>query len=361
MLDHAARASRRSALFPLSVDALAHRVKKRVGRLPRPAEVADEVVEINAPEEQEITPPFFLPGQLERAKGSCEETPLAYELERARAHRVRHEATLALRFDRALMIDGVVYANGARVQQVLGRERLAPRWVKGPELESVALPSTVIGNRYFGHFIAEDCCAALLAREHAPVFFTAADAPRSAHARRYLELYGLPLAELRTAVLRDVWLFQDFAMTTSKQERYRRLREKVRAIPGSRRGHGVFFRRRGAGVERGLANEPELEERLAREGFEIVDVTREDVDTILARTRDAKIVCGVEGSALVHGLLSMSEGGSVVCIQPPYRFNLALKDHSDAMGMRYGIVVGEGSCERFRVSVDELMRTIELA
>ena len=348
---------------PSSLAPIAHRIRKRVGLLPSALEAADEVREVSPLEIVAEPRPFSLPGQLERVKGVASETKLSCELERASSVRVEHAPTLAMRFARATLIDGVVYANGARVQLVDRRERLVPRSLRdAPELTQVALPSSVVGDRYFAHFIIEDASAALMGRELATPYFAGGTRPRSAHERRYLELYGLDdIPELRTARLRDVWVFQDYAMTAHKRARMARMRARVRALPGTRSDHGVFFRRRGAGVDRGLANEVAIEERLAREGFEIIDVTREDVDGIVRRARDASVVCGVEGSALTHGILCMRQGGAVVTIQPPYRFNLGQRDYCHALGMRFGYVVGEGTSTQFEVSEDELMRTLDLA
>lgn len=336
-------------------------MQKRVARVPSIVEAADEVRVVHPAEEQDVPAAFSLPGQLDRAKGSCAESTLTYEVEHLLTLRMRHAATLAMRFDHALLVDGVVYGNGARIEQVHRHERLWPRWVGGPVVENVSLPSSVVGNRYFGHFITDDACAAYLAEELAPVYFTAGTEERSAHSRRYLDIFGLPLRELHTARLRNAWLVQDFAMSVHKRERYRRLRAKVAELPGSRSGHGVFFRRRGAGVPRGLMNEPELEERLEREGFEIIDVTTEDVDTILRRCKGAKIVTGIEGSAPMHGLLAMQEGGALVMLMPPYRFSSCMKGHANALGIEFGFMIGEGGPDQFTLSVDELMRTLDMA
>lgn len=348
--------------IPVSIDAIEHRLRKRTGLLPSIEDAADEVWVVHPAEEQDLPAAISLPGQLERARGSCAESTLRHEVELLLRVRARHDATVAMRFDDALLIDGVVYANGARQQHVYGDERLAPRWVGDlPEVESVSLPSSVVGNRYFGHFVTDDCCAAYLARELAPVRFTAMGSERSPHSRRYLDIFGIPLSELSAARLRNVWLFSDYAMSAHKRARYRQLRAKVAELPGSRSGHGVFFRRRGAGVPRGLVNEPAIEERLEREGFEIIDVTVDDADTIIRRTKGAAIVCGIEGSAAMHGMLAMAEGGVLCMLMPPHRFSSCMKGHSDALGIQFAYMIGHGDRERFTLSADELMRTLDLA
>jgi capsular polysaccharide biosynthesis protein len=107
-------------------------------------------------------------------------------------------------------------------------------------------------------------------------------------------------------------------------------------------------------------NEAQIETLLETRGFEIIDVTQARVDDILYRCRDAAVVIGVEGSALMHGIFSMADHGTLICLQPPHRFNNVLKDHTDATGLKYGFVVGRGVDGEFEIAPDELLRTIEL-
>ena len=348
---------------PVSFHSLHHRVLKRIAQVKEIADACAEAIEVHPEEIGETLPAIYLPNQLARIRQTQEETDHEHETRRIQGGSVRHAATVAYRFDRGLMIDGVVYAGGGRQQQVYERESLLPRLIL-PTIMEAALPSSVTGSRYFGHFISDDACAALLAAEFGPVYFAGGkrgDASSSEHSLRYLEIYKVPYKTVRSARLGKVWLFQDYGMNDHKRKRLQEMRSSVRAMPGSRSGHGVYFRRRGAGQVRHPVNEAALEDQLARLGFEIIDVTVDGVDKIIERTKNASVVVGVEGSAMVHGIMSMAENALLLCLQPPYRFNNVLKAHTDALGIRYGFTVGEAQGSQYNIDVDDVMRTIDLA
>ena len=345
-----------------SFEPIVNRIRSRLIGEPELHKNAADIIEICPVEHGDQPAAIYLPGQLDRIRPNPADRlqNLPVELARMELRAIRHEATIAFLLQDAVLIDGILYTNRLAIPKGVAKRRFLPRQISA-FIESAALPSSVVGSRFFGHFIAEDCATALLAASFDELRWVASTMQKSTHSLRYLELYRLSRESLTSAKFRHAWHFQDFAMNSNKRARLRKLRELVRAIDGRRSGHGVFFRRRGAGAPRGFVNEPAIEERLARDGFEIIDVTCESVDQIIARTRDAEVVVGVEGSALMHGLLSMSDGGAVVCIQPPYRFTGVLKDHADALGMTFGFVVGEGNDEAFEVSEADLLRTIELA
>lgn len=149
-------------------------------------------------------------------------------------------------------------------------------------------------------------------------------------------------------------------MTSHRRARLAQLRNRLHDGEGPQRGHGVFLRRRGGGAARVLINEEEIERILATLGFEIIDPANDPAETIMIRCRDASIVVGVEGSGLAHGLLGCAPDAAFVVLQHPHRFNNVWKDFTDALGMRYAFLVGEGSREAFRVDPEELRATLEL-
>ncbi len=64
----------------------------------------------------------------------------------------------------------------------------------------------------------------------------------------------------------------------------------------------------------------------------------------------------------MHGVLAMAEGAALVMLMPPYRFSSCMKGHANAVGGEFGFLIGEArGPDRFTLSVDELMRTLELA
>jgi capsular polysaccharide biosynthesis protein len=110
-----------------------------------------------------------------------------------------------------------------------------------------------------------------------------------------------------------------------------------------------------------MFNEIELAEHLReRRGFRILDVTRDDVPTIVAGCAGARVVIGVEGSNLAHGLITMQTGGALVTLQPPDRFSGVLKRTTDMAGMDFAFVVGQAEPGGFRVDPVEVERTLDL-
>lgn len=344
---------------PLSAHSITHRIRRRLLGAPSLEAAANEVRVVCPAEQGERGAALYLPGQLDRVRGVPPESAFEREFSRIAPGPVVHQACLAFRFAEAFFVDGAVFANGTRTRQAVQCESLLPQLVPHREAYA-ALPSSFAGSRFFGHYVADNLCTGLLAQEFGPVFWANSEV-MGPHASRYLDLLRLPSRSLERARVGEAWLFQDVAMNSHRRGRLHAMRDRVRSGPADHGGHGVFFRRRGGGAPRNLANEEAIEERLAAEGFEIVDVTRESLDTILRRCRNAAVVAGVEGSALVHGLLAMAEGGALVCIDPPYRFANIFKDHSDALGLTYAFAVAEGSASSFELDADELLRTIELA
>jgi capsular polysaccharide biosynthesis protein len=257
-------------------------------------------------------------------------------------------------------VGGSVYAGRARVR--LLPTPFLPGSMKPVEedLDRAALACTYVGNRYFGHWILDDCPLHLLAREHAPPVGVA----RVAYAQEaeYARLWGLAIHQVASARVRSLMIFQDHGQNPSKRARHEWMRRPVLARVGSRTWPGVYFRRGRTGVQRVLTNEDEIERRLARRGFAIVDVQSTSVDEILTMSAGAGAVVGVEGSQMTHGLLGLvAPRGTVVALQVPWRFNNLFKDVADCLGLQYAFVMGVRAPGGFRLDPDELERTLDLA
>jgi capsular polysaccharide biosynthesis protein len=110
-----------------------------------------------------------------------------------------------------------------------------------------------------------------------------------------------------------------------------------------------------------MHNEVAMAEYLReRRGFRIVDVTRDDVPTIVAACAGARIIAGIEGSQIVHGLMVLERGSAVLTLQPPNRFCSVIKRTTDMAGMNYGFVVGQQNAGGFLVDPAEVERTLDL-
>jgi len=74
----------------------------------------------------------------------------------------------------------------------------------------------------------------------------------------------------------------------------------------------------------------------------------------------ARAIVGVEGSHLVHGIIVAPPGAAILPIQPPDRVAATLKQLSDRLGQRYGLVVAEGNDTVFTLDWSDLALTLDL-
>jgi hypothetical protein len=333
---------------------------RRVLRLPQiPVARAASRSWVVHPAVREVRPrAFFLDGQLDRVEGVQNETSLDFELARVLGREVEHAATMAFELDDATIFEGSVYAGGTRLRFMEAPFSLRAFGGAEEELDRAALDCTFVGNRYFGHWIADDCPLHLLAREHAePIGVTR---PLFGQEAQFGALWGLHPRKVSSATVRKLLYFLDYSQNRTKRERYERLRAPIQARAGSASRRGVYFRRGSGGALRELTNQTEIEERLTRRGFHVLDPTVETVEKVMDLCAGAPCVVSVEGSQLAHGLLNVAAGGSLLALQPPNRFNNVYKDRADCLGLRYGFVVGRGNEAGFHVDVDEIERTLDL-
>ena len=154
----------------------------------------------------------------------------------------------------------------------------------------------------------------------------------------------------RAEIGRLVW-FDDLSHNSSKAERYRALREKIRTRCKPSDLKSVVYLKRGqSGETRQLINEDTI----------IQTLEETPLDVTIAALIDCQLVIGVEGSHLSHAVYTLQPKGGVLVIQPPSRFYNAHKDWVDSLGMHYGFVVGDAAERGFSLSVNDLLRTIEL-
>lgn len=342
------------------VSPLLRRVRARLsGRQPL-SDVAAEV-HVLAPGWTDRRPAAIsLPGQMCRVRAVESATTEDYERDRLRPGAFHHGPTRAFLLRDVLYLGGIIYAGRARLPQMAGRER----WLDfGPvrHLARAALPSSWVGSRYFGHHVVDDSATAILAAQLAPAFRAPAPAVRGwSHAATYRARMGVDVPVLHKARIAEAWVFEDWSMTAHRRTRLETLRRRLRTGAGRRSGHGVFLRRRGSGEARNLVNEEAIERMLEGLGFEIIDLARDPADAIIEHCRDAGVVVGVEGSGFAHGLMGCAPEAAFVVLQHPYRFNNVWKDYTDALGLRYAYLVGEGTPDAFRIDPADLAATLDL-
>jgi hypothetical protein len=330
----------------------------------RPARSVEEVASASweiAPASTRVAPPAVsLPEQWERIASFSEFSSRERDLQKVRGgETVVNGATRAFRIRDALLLDGAVYTKGGAFLHLHPRSGKIPRLRVEQEIARGALYCTFGGNRFFGQWLMDDCVTYPLAvAEGVPV--TTAQ-PVNSHTPGYEA--GLEMKPVRAAgaFFRELVVFDDVGQNQSKHVRFRALGEKLRQ-PLERRPHpGVFIVRGATGSRRVLRNEMEIAERLRdRRGFTVIDPVKEDVAAIVRACAGARMVVGVEGSGLMHGILMLETGGGVLVLQPPNRFSAIYKDLTDRDQQQFGYVVGLARGEDFSVDPDEVERTLDL-
>jgi hypothetical protein len=271
---------------------------------------------------------------------------------------VTHLPVRGLLFRRAALVGSSLYIRGHRTPLAPAHGFHLGELLTCEHLPKAALGCTYFGNMFFGHFWTDDVTMMQLGQEHAEPFRTSR--PLTAHQRDLLELLGLRPRLAGSLSFDELLVFEDAAQTKSKERRYRKIREAFAARfsrPDPPRG--VFVLRGSSGTARALSNEAAIAEALSRQGIVSVSPERMSLAELSRAVWGARLVIGVEGSHLLHGIYNAAEGAAFVALQPPWRFGNIIKNYTDRLGMRYGFVVGEPQGEGFTVSLDEVERVIE--
>jgi len=321
-----------------------------------------------------IAPPaFHLPGQLDRVTGTASAAddprrnmPGGFE--------VTHAPTRGFLLKDTWLIDGSLYKRlGGRVVRMqlhprtwLSRKtKYLPRIRTNEEFSRAAIYNNYLGTEYFGLWLTENCPLYPLAEQAGtPVAATLSVAPAMAHyphTSQYEQLLGMKPQRTSAAYLREVVLFDDnWENNAGKRARLEQLRSRLLSHTVVRPHPGTFILRRG-GKTRVLDNELELAELLQqRRGFRIVDIKGASVLDLVTACAGARVIIGVEGSQLHHGLMVLQPGGALVSLQPPSRFCSTTKRTMDMLGQHYGFVVGQPTPAGYHIDPVEMERTLDL-
>lgn len=305
----------------------------------------------------EVRPARYLPGQLDRIRGSEFGTIDEVVRDFRGGFDTIQAPTTGFLIRDVMLLDGLLYARDAATHlRRRSRLRIAAR--KPEQHGRAAMYESWAGNRWFGSWLLDDCLAFQLAETCAdPV---ASDAPLTIHQTAYERLLGMRPKRVSSAWFEELILFDDTSHNASRRERSDRLRAKLTRGP-VRRHPGVFLLRGATGDLRLLSNELAIAERLnVGRGFTVIDPEKSDLDEILSVCQGADVIAGVEGSQLVHGLMVMAPGSRALVLQPPTRVVSILKLLTDRQGLEYMTVIGIGDDTSFWIDPDEIERTLDL-
>lgn len=305
----------------------------------------------------EVRPAKFLPGQLDRIRGTAFGTPEAVLRDFRGGFESRQRPTMAYRLRDVLLANGALYA-GPALRHLRARTAAFDFSVPDQAFDHAAMYESWSGNRWFGNWLLDDCLAYPLAAAAGLPVTTARSA---GHMSAYERRLGMAPRRAETCRFDELTLFDDRHHNADRRKRATDLR---RALVGAEpaRHPGVYLLRGTLGARRVLRDEQAIAQRLAeRRGFKVIDPSISTLDQIIDACAGALVVAGVEGSHLVHGLMLMPPEARFLAIQPPARAVSVLKLTTDRQNQDYCLVVGRGSNESFSIDADDIERTLDLA
>lgn len=307
------------------------------------------------PEKAKNRSAIYLENQLDKVMGVFTNFDLEYE--RATGKWNEYRPTTAHLLKSVCLADGFLYKGAMKLPLLPGKERMI---VPGDyeKINHGVLASSHISNLYFGHFLQDELPLTLAAQKLGEAFV--ADRKPYGHEPEYRELFNLYPRRLKRAKFEEFVIIDDISWNEDKGKRYEQLRSQLREQLPVPNPPGAFFRRGRSGSSRVLVNEPEVEDFLAQRGFVILDPQTSSARELLSKSLGAGIVAGVEGSQLVAGLLSVKSGGTVLALQPPYRFNNWYKVLADGIDVFYSFLVGSPVEDGFEIDISELDQTLDL-
>lgn len=312
-----------------------------------------------APEERRwVRPAIFLREQLDLIRGvefgTVDEVVRDFE----GGFETVEPASQGFRLRGVDLVDGVLYS-GEAARHLKRRARPMPACWIGEEVATASLYESWVGNQWFGNWLLGDTLTYRLAEAAGSPVTTRLIS--SGHMARYEALLGMRPRRLDRARFDELILFNDMPHNSHMAARARDFRERVVGGKVHAAHPGVYLLRRYGGIPRSLANEAALTEVLAgRHGFTILDPMAATVDEIAAACAGARVVAGIEGSHLCHGMMVMPDDACLLVVQPPYRVVSFLKAITDYRGQEFAFVVGNSGDEPFSVDIGDVERTLAL-
>jgi hypothetical protein len=272
-----------------------------------------------------------------------------------------HGATMAYRLDDAIIVDGCVYTRRSFDALCDAPRRPFISGIAETRAEGLLCTDTCI-SRYFGDWLMCGMSLELMAEQRNLLKMVVPTGvwPNAQGYRERLDLPAPPVSPVSTPIRFDaLWFVDDRGMNDDRLARFAELRQRARRGIGS--GPDRVYLDRGAlGVARGQVDEDSVRAAMAARGFTIVRPEQLSLSELAHTLGSARLCVGVEGSALTHATMFMPPGGALAAIQPPRRFTDSMKLFADAVGLRFGFVVGEADGGAFHVDLARLTATLDL-
>ena len=149
-------------------------------------------------------------------------------------------------------------------------------------LKTVGLASSYVGNKYFYHWLVDDCLQYLLAENIGQPLCLRRRIYRENHQKQYEAFFNQDWTPIDRAWIDNLIVYQDFGQNSLKRTRYRTLRGRLKAQIFCDDCRSLVYLRRGASGERRIIqNEEEIIDVLARSGFKVIDIERDSLERLL--------------------------------------------------------------------------------
>jgi capsular polysaccharide biosynthesis protein len=301
--------------------------------------------------------PVYENADLSRITGLGFGTTQAFELEQTQPIRRIHQPTVAYTVRDLLHLNGIFYATRFKHSVTLSQCQ-ALAWGRATEIAGGVLGKFWISAKFFGRWLLDDIPPARLARNRGLPF--GSSRPLQPQQWQYLDLFDAPLISLPNAAwVQTLEILQDSGINVLRIERWRAMRREFAGSANALPQAGVFLMRGSTGEQRLLFNELQVADLVTSKGFNVVNPGLASLSEVRAATANTKLVVGVEGSQLSHGLLGVADGGAMVLLQPPFRFNTAYRERCDLLGITYAFIVGHSVEGGFKVDLNALGRLLD--
>jgi hypothetical protein len=305
-------------------------------------------------------PAIYLPDQIARVTGVDINSTKEMEITSATSNSVTHAPTIAYHIKDAILFDGSVY-HGSLRYKITDQNLFNDLTSKQQHLGIAALASSGFGHRYFGHWLADDCVQYLLAETNGRPACVRRSVCWGNHHGTYERYFGQDWTPIDRARIDHLIVYQDFAQNSLKRLRYTVLRNRLRANFVCKEPRSLVYLRRGeTGARRVIQNEGELIDVLTKHGFLITSVETDSLEELLGVLVNAKVVVTIEGSHATHCAFSVPDNSGLIILEPPDRFLAWHRGWSEAVGVRFGFVVGAPGERGYCFSTSEILETVDL-
>ncbi|HVR56234.1 MAG TPA: glycosyltransferase family 61 protein [Pseudolabrys sp.] len=302
----------------------------------------------------DITPSIYLPGQIEKIISASKATTLPYQIDVATSLKALHAASIAYHIRDATLFDGSFYSGRLRhmCADVGGAAKSEIKY-----FDDAAVLSSLVGTRFFGHWLTDDCPKYLLAERYAP--------PLSLRhpyedLKQYANYFDQHWTSTDCARIKRLVVFQDHGQGKDRQARYEILHNRLAAnFPKPTNSSVVYLRRGNTGIARLIKNEEDILVELTKRGFVVADLSNDGLDAIIQKLMSARVVVSIEGSQVAHCCAAMKQNTGLVILSLPTVFGAVHRGWAEARHIRYGFVVGSVAEGGFTYDSSDILLTVD--